>query len=162
MRNIFERAFKESFITKKKRRINEDVLTDELKDNMEKNVKSPVPDKETLKDAGVRNTDVITDEYVKNSVFQDDELNKQIAQRNEEIKNIMTDWIDKISEFANFLNDPMTDTSIRCMIENATPGTPLAQLEQADLKKLTKMASELTGFAETLKSKINYKMETEA
>lgn len=105
---------------------------------------------ESTLDSDVSPADYLTDPAA------DKALQRQIDQRNQEIASVIEDWINKISNFTEFLNG-VSEDSLQSILAKAQPGTLFAKVQANTNKKLSNCAAELANLSETLKSFVGQK-----
>lgn len=105
---------------------------------------------ESTLDSDVSAADYLTDPAA------DKALQRQIDQRNQEIASVIEDWINKITDFTEFLNG-IDDSSLQSILAKAQPGTLFAKVHANTNKKLSNCAAELANLSETLKSFVGQK-----
>lgn len=156
MRNLY----KATFVTLLEQDINVDLANDIDKSlagnpELDKIDDSALSDSEfdameSTLDSDVSPTDYLTDPAA------DKALQKQIDQRNQEIASVIEDWINKISNFTEFLNG-VSEDSLQSILAKAQPGTLFAKVQANTNKKLSNCAAELANLSETLKSFVGQK-----
>lgn len=144
--NLFERNFKRNLrkekvrIVSETRQINEDALesalqTDELGENQV--ISDALGDLE---------------QKAKENKEQEIKLQKYIDKHNAQTNNIIIDWIDKLDEFAKFVNDPTDESSIKSILDSAIPGSVLEKMGKSEYRQLTKVAQAISNLTQSLRA----------
>lgn len=156
MRNLY----KATFVTLLEQDINVDLAND-IDKSLTGNPESDKIDDSALSDSefdameSTLDSDVSPTDYLTDPAA-DKALQKQIDQRNQEIASVIEDWINKISNFTEFLNG-VSEDSLQSILAKAQPGTLFAKVQANTNKKLSNCAAELANLSETLKSFVGQK-----
>lgn len=81
-------------------------------------------------------------------------IQQQIDKRNAQINDVIIDWVSKLDEFVSFINDPMNKESIKYIIDSAAAGSILEKIKSSESRRLTKVATECSALAQSLRSYI--------
>lgn len=152
--------YKATFVTLLEQDINVDLAKD-IDKNLTGNPESDNFDDSALSDSefdameSTLDSDVSPTDYLTDPAA-DKALQKQIDQRNQEIASVIEDWINKISNFTEFLNG-VSEDSLQSILAKAQPGTLFAKVQANTNKKLSNCAAELANLSETLKSFVGQK-----
>ena len=144
--NLFARQFAYNLkrekcrLVREARRLNEDSLGDAL-DNPDLGENSVISD--MLGDIEAK-----AEENKKQELILQKYINRHNAQTNE----IIVQWIEKLDEFAKFINDPTNDSSIRSIIDTAVPGSVFEKIKNTEKNQLTKAAQAIVTLSESLRS----------
>jgi len=86
------------------------------------------------------------------------DFNVQAAERQKRVDHvkvaqikILNDWIKKIDEFTIFLNEPANKDSLTAQLHSAPCDTIFEDIARAQKKKISRLASEMGSFSQTLK-----------
>ena len=157
---IMHNLYKATFVTLLEQDINVDLAND-IDKSLAGNPDSDKLDDSTLSDSefdameSTLDSDVSPTDYLTDPAA-DKALQKQIDQRNQEIASVIEDWINKISNFTEFLNG-VSEDSLQSILAKAQPGTLFAKVQANTNKKLSNCAAELANLSETLKSFVGQK-----
>lgn len=150
-KNLFQRAVARN-ITNRLKELNENTLEDEL--GAEGGEMSM--DGDDL--AGQMENDVETVDPNEARQQQDAsdavEIQDKIAQKIEQDNDILSGWVDKLETFLRFVNDPSENGSIRSVIDGSIEGSVFQKIKTSENRRITRVATEVAGFCEAIKSYI--------
>ena len=83
---------------------------------------------------------------------QEVKLQKYIDKHNAQTNEIIIEWIQKLDDFASFVNDPTNDSSIKSILDSALAGSVLEKAGKAEYRQLTKVAQAISGLSQSLRA----------
>lgn len=81
-------------------------------------------------------------------------IQKQINKRNAQLNDVILGWVEKLDEFVIFINDPMNTESIKYITDSAATGSILEKIKNSEARRLTRVATECSALAQSLRSYI--------
>lgn len=81
-------------------------------------------------------------------------IQQAVNKRNAQINDVIVGWVEKLDEFVSFINDPMNTDSIKYITDAAAPGSILEKVKSSEARRLTKVATECSALAQSLRSYI--------
>ena len=144
--NLFERQFAYNLSREKKRIVREArvIKEDTLSDALDTD---DLGDNQVISDA----LGDIEDKAAENKA-QEVKLQKYIDKHNAQTNDIIIEWIEKLDDFASFVNDPTNDSSIKSILDSALPGSVLEKAGKAEYRQLTKVAQAISGLSQSLRA----------
>lgn len=89
-------------------------------------------------------------------------IQQAVDKRNAQINEVIVGWVKKLDEFIEFINDPMNKESIKYIVDSAAPGSILEKIKSSESRRLTKVATECSALAQSLRSYITGGVEEES
>lgn len=144
--NLFERNFMRSLKREKQRIIKESKVIKE--DALESALESDdLGENQVISDALGD-----LEQKAKENKEQEIKLQKYIDKHNAQTNNIIIDWIEKLDEFAKFVNDPTDESSIKSILDSAIPGSVLEKMGKSEYRQLTKVAQAISNLTQSLRA----------
>ena len=143
-------------IKKDSKLILEDDLENGLRGDLsDKNLSPAEADFENQLQSEVDNID--TDEYNQ----EEKKLQAHIKQRTEENNELLAEWVRRVNEFIDFINNPQNPGSIKSIVNNAMPGSTLEKIKKTEARRLTRVSTEAAALSQALNSYIGAANEVE-
>lgn len=152
-KNLFEKCFRKTLTEDTLDKSLQNALEDQLKDNKE------VGDNALKKslDLGTEKEDY--ENYESNTEL-DKELQDHIEERQNEHFALLTEWIKKIDDFTKFVNDPLSENSIRTILDKSLPGSLFEKIKLAESRKFTRAATEAASLSQAIRSYLGAEITT--
>lgn len=152
MKNIFENCFV--------RNLNESLHPELLKeDALEDALQEETPDENASSSELV---DAMSDDPVDTPDLEQQSADmKKIQHTISDFRNknndIIMSWINRIDEFADFLNSPTFEGGIKNTIDKGIPNSVFEKIKTSESRSLTRAAKEASSLSQSLRSYINAK-----